>query len=176
MEVDTGASMSIMPETLYRQLWPGRGLKKTTIRLQTYSKEPIAVVGTTDVQVAYEGQTATLPLVVVKGGGPTLMSRRNCLSQIRLNCSKNHYTASPGLHELLAKYPEVFLEGLGSLKGYEAKINVDSNATPHFHKARSVPYAMSEKVEAELDRLVAEGTLVPVEYSDWVTPIVAVVK
>ena len=43
-------------------------------------------------------------------------------------------------------------------------------------EARSVPYAMHEKVEAELDRLVAEGTLVPVEYSDWVTPIVAVVK
>ena len=35
---------------------------------------------------------------------------------------------------------------------------------------------MCEKVEAELDRLVAESTLVPVEYSDWATPIVAVVK
>ena len=76
---------------------------------------------------------------------------------------KFHYTTSPGLHELLAKYPEVFQEGLGSLKGYEAKINVDPSATPCFFKARSVPYAMHEKVEAELDRLVAEGTLVPVE-------------
>ena len=77
---------------------------------------------------------------------------------------------------MLARYPEVFQEGLGSLKGYEAKINVDPNATPRFFKARSVPYAMREKVEAELDRLVAEGTLVPVEYSDWAIPIVAVVK
>ena len=172
MEVDTGASVSIMPETLYRQLWPRRGLKETTIRLQTYSKEPIVVVGVTDVQVVYEGQTATLPLVIVKGEGPTLLGR-NWLSQI---WSKIPYTTSPGLHELLAKYPEVFQEGLGSLKGYEAKINVDPNATPCFFKARSVPYAMREKVEAELDRLVAEGTLVPVEYSDWATPIMAVVK
>ena len=175
MEVDTGASVSIMPETLYRQLWPRRGLKETTIRLQTYSKEPISVVGVTDVQIAYEGQTATLPLVIVKGEGPTLLGR-NWLSQIRLNWSKIHYTTSPGLHELLTKYQEVFQEGLGSLKGYEAKINVDPNATPRFYKARSVPYAMREKVEAELARLVAEGTLVPVEYSDWATPIVAVVK
>lgn len=33
MEVDTGASVFIMPETLYRQLWPRSGLKETTIRL-----------------------------------------------------------------------------------------------------------------------------------------------
>ena len=32
---------------------------------------------------------------------------------------------------------------------------------------------MCEKVEEELDRLVA---LVPMEYSDWVAPIVAMVK
>ena len=75
MEVDTGASVSIMSETLYHKLWPRRGLKEPTIRLQTYSKEPIPVVGAAQVQVAYEGQTATLPLVVVKGKGPTLLGR-----------------------------------------------------------------------------------------------------
>ena len=175
MEVDTGASVSIMPETLYHKLWPRRGLKETTIRLQTYSKEPIPVVGATQVHVAYEGQTATLPLVVVKGKGPTLLGR-NWLSKIRLNWSQIHYTTCPGLHDLLAKYSGVFQEGLGSFKEYEAKINVDPDASPQFYKARTVPYAMREKVEAELDRLVAEGTLEPVEYSDWAAPIVPVVK
>ena len=47
-----------------------RGLSVSTIRLQTYSKEPIKVVGTFDVQVSNETQSAVLPLVVVKGEGP----------------------------------------------------------------------------------------------------------
>ena len=147
-------------------------MKQTNIRLQTYSKEPIVVVGTTDVHVAYEGQTATLPLVVVKGDGPTLMGR-NWLGQIRLNWSKIHHIASPGLQELLSKYSEIFQEGLGKFTGHEAKLEIDPNATPRFCKARTVPYAMRAKVEEELQRLVDEGT---VEYSDWAAPIVAVVK
>ena len=49
MEVDTGTSVSIMGEATYYKLWPGRGLSKTDLKLQTYSKEPIAVVGSADV-------------------------------------------------------------------------------------------------------------------------------
>ena len=75
MEVDTGASVSIMAEATYHKLCPGRGLSTTHIRLQTYSKEPITVVGSVNVQVSYDGQTAQLPLVVVKGDGPTLLGR-----------------------------------------------------------------------------------------------------
>ena len=53
---------------------------------------------------------------------------------------------------------------------------MDPDAPPRFYKACTVPYAMLDKVEAELDRLVAEGTLEPVEYSDWAALIVPVVK
>ena len=64
IEVDTGASVSILSENTYHKLWPGRDLRASTIKLQTYSREPIVVVGSTDVQVVYEVQ---MPLVVVMG-------------------------------------------------------------------------------------------------------------
>ena len=83
---------------------------------------------------------------------------------------------SPGLQDMLSKYDELFQGGLGTFKDYEARIEVDPGAAPHFCKACTAPYAMREKVEEELDRLVAEGTLESVDYSDWAAPIVAVMK
>ena len=35
---------------------------------------------------------------------------------------------------------------------------------------------MREKVEAEIDRLLSEGIIEPVEYADWAAPVVAVLK
>lgn len=62
------------------------------------------------------------------------------------------------------------------MKGYEAKIEIEPNAIPKYRKARPLPYALRTNVEEELDRLVAEGILEPIEYSDWAAPIVAVIK
>ncbi len=107
---------------------------------------------------------------MVQGTGPTLLGR-NWLHKITLNWSKLHYTQSVGLQELLGKYENVFQEGLGTMQGFQAKIIVDSQATPRFCKARTVPYAMREKVEEELNRLVMEGVLEPVEHSEWVAPM-----
>ena len=39
-----------------------------------------------------------------------------------------------------------------------------------------MPYALTDLVDKELDRLVAEGTLEPVQFSDWASPIVPVLK
>ncbi|XP_060118361.1 uncharacterized protein K02A2.6-like, partial [Heteronotia binoei] len=43
-------------------------------------------------------------------------------------------------------------------------------------KARRVPFALKPKIEAELDRLTAQGVLEPVSYAAWETPIVTPVK
>jgi len=39
-----------------------------------------------------------------------------------------------------------------------------------------LPLAIRDKVAAELDRLQAEGVIVPTRFSRWATPIVPVVK
>ncbi len=169
MDVDTGASLSVMSDKQCNKLWPGRSLKPT------YSKEPLKVMGSLDVKVGYEQQEVKLPLIIVKGNGPTLLGR-DWLKVIKLNWSRINCTRAPALHELIEKYAEIFQSGLGTFKGPDVAIEADPEATPRFCKARQLPYAMRNIVEKELDRLVSEGTLEKVEYADWAAPIVAVLK
>ena len=70
----------------------------------------------------------------------------------------------------------MFEEGLGTLQGTTAKIHVDSTATPIFHKARPVPYALRDKIGQDLERIERAGTIEPVQYSEWATPIVPIMK
>ena len=69
MEIDTGASRSIMSESKFRKIWPKKKLGPVQVKLQTYSKEPLPVVGGVWIWVDYEGQTARLLLIVSKGMG-----------------------------------------------------------------------------------------------------------
>ena len=76
MEVDTGATVSLMSQKTFRQLWPRRTLKPTEVRLCSYSKETIPVVGCCYVNLVYKGQTAiNMPLLIVQGSGPNLFGR-----------------------------------------------------------------------------------------------------
>lgn len=70
MEIDTGASVSLVSEKTFERLWPGKLLRKTNIKLRTYSNEEIEVVGEADVDVKQQGRVYSLSLVVVKQEGP----------------------------------------------------------------------------------------------------------
>ncbi|XP_029347897.1 uncharacterized protein K02A2.6-like, partial [Acyrthosiphon pisum] len=51
-----------------------------------------------------------------------------------------------------------------------------SGAIPKFFKPRSIPLALKSKVESEIDRLIDNNILTPVNYSEWATPIVPILK
>ena len=126
-------------------------------------------------EVQYQGQDASLPRLVVAGEGPSLLGR-DWLTQLRLDWKSICNIRVKALEDALSKHEKVFQDGLGTLEGYKATLHVDPNASPKFCKARTVPYAMQELVEKELDRLVDEGILEPIQFAEWAAPIVPVLK
>ena len=84
MQLDTGATVSILPKVLYDQQfnqWPIHGTK---IKLKAYNGVRIPVYGEVHLPVVYEQQELVLPLIVVDGDGPPLLGR-NWLEQLKLN-------------------------------------------------------------------------------------------
>ena len=78
--------------------------------------------------------------------------------------------------QLLLKYNKVFTEGLGAMNNFEATLQLKEGARPKFCRARSVPFALKETIEKELDRLEAKGILEKVTHSEWAAPVVPVPK
>ena len=107
--------------------------------------------------------------------GPTLLGR-NWLSSLKLNWSKIHRLHDSALEEVLHKHLGVFKEDLGTLKVMQVKIHVDTSVPPKFCSVRPVPYAMHPMVDKAVDKLVEQNVIKPVQFSDWVAPIVPVLK
>ena len=175
MELDTGAAVSLISEETYGQHWPQLQIEESNIQLKTYSGEFLETLGSVNVDVCYGKQQVTLPLVIVKGKGPSLFGR-NWLERIKLDWPAIHKLQEDPLGSILSTHAAVFEETLGTLQGFKAQVHVDSAATPKFCKARTVPYAYRAMVEAELDRLVEQEILTPVQFADWAAPIVPVLK
>ena len=178
LEVDTGATVTVMSEKTFRHLFPSQRLQRSAVGLKTYTGEPMRIAGEVQVKVLYKDQPSReLPLVVVQGSGPTLLGR-NWLRHFRLdwNSIKSVSARKDPLATLLQEYDEVFTDELGTIKPAKAKLCVSPTATPKFNRPRSVPYALKAAVEEELDRLEQAGVLERVDHSEWATPIVVVPK
>ncbi|XP_057692499.1 uncharacterized protein K02A2.6-like [Corythoichthys intestinalis] len=133
--------------------------------------------GMTDITVQCKDQTAKLPVYVTKGNFASIMGRL-WINALRVNLLEVRQLsdASSQLQVILDKNEEVFHEELGSMKDITVKLHIKPGSKPVFMKARTVPYAIRDKVEADLDALVKSGVLEPVTTSEWATPIVPVPK
>ena len=97
---------------------------------------------------------------------------------IRLDWLELHAIRSDSIAEtLIAKHSQLLQPGLGTLRGFKVHLHVDSTVKPVYSfKSHSIPYAMKNKVDAELNRLLQEGILEPVPFSTWAAPIVPVLE
>jgi hypothetical protein len=65
MEVDAGATVTVIPTEVYEKASGHVQLSPSSVRLQTYSGEPLQVRREASVPVRYEGQYAVLKIVLM---------------------------------------------------------------------------------------------------------------
>lgn len=177
-QIDTGSCFTLLCEKDFQSLRTHAELEVQELpTLVSYTKNTLTPLGRLQALVTHGGTELVLPLLVVPGNGPNLLGR-DWLEKLKLDWHLDVFAVDSDLTaaDILSGFPHLFSSELGTLKGVEVHFEVDATVSPKCLKARPVPHAFRPLVEAELDRLVSEGVLTPVVFSDWATPIVPVLK
>ncbi|KRY64790.1 hypothetical protein T4A_1676 [Trichinella pseudospiralis] len=128
------------------------------------------------VKVQYGNIHRTLTLFVTTGCCPNLL-RLNWFQPLEIQLSGAHqFTPTPlQISEVLRKCRSVFTEELGMYVEEPVSLDLDPNVTMICMKGRKVPFALREKINAELDKLVEEYILEQVDHQVWsISPITPV--
>ena len=181
-EVDSGCGRSLISENTFSKLWPRGSIKlqPSTIKARTWSRQVIQPLGTAEVSVEFNGNKVNLPLLVMKGSGPSLLGRNWFkhfgIQLTGLNSVSFEVNSRPAVQSILDKYDQVFSKEVGTFDGPLVHIDITPDAVPKFRKARPVPFALRASVDEEIERLVNSGLWRPVKHSRWASPIVVVPK
>ena len=177
-ELDTGSGVSIISVGTVETLFDGSvKYQVTDQKLHTFAGHSLQVLGKVTVTAQYVRKCRKLPLYIVNGSGPNLLGRYWLkLLDIHIPCINAIHETSLSLEHMLQKHAAVFQPGLGELKGTKAHLSVKPDISPTFYKPRPVPYALREKVNNEIDRLIALGVFKPISHAEWAAPLVPILK
>ncbi|XP_058038754.1 uncharacterized protein K02A2.6-like [Ahaetulla prasina] len=141
----------------------------------THKRRCIPVRGTTSVRVEYGPHKKTLPITIVEGTLPSLLGL-DWFRALGMGVT-GIYRSDVNLKDaLMSEFEDVFKDCLGKYKGTPISFNLDPQVAPIRIKARRVPFALKPKIDKEIDKLIRQGILVPVDHAKWETPIVTPVK
>lgn len=143
MEMDTGATVSVMSKKRFQELLPAVPVKPSMVLLRSYSGELTPVQGKIDARVQFQDKEAVLPLFLTGDGSPTLLGR-NWIRELGINFSEVEATVHSlsDVETLVHEFSEVFEESLGTFKGREATIHVPQDAPTKFFKPRPLPFCL----------------------------------
>lgn len=196
-EVDTGSGITAMGQEDFISLFPNLKLQPTDEMFHSYVGDPIKPIGVVDVNCAISNNSnlkKCLRLYVMRSSRPSSISAppivgRSWLQELQVNLGQLNSLMNTGiktvnsvdfskveLDKVLNDYPSVFSDKLGLYNKRKFELHLKEGAQPIFFKPRPIPYAIRDKVDCEIDRLVREKILSPVESSEYGTPIVPVIK
>ncbi|XP_046749823.1 uncharacterized protein K02A2.6-like [Diprion similis] len=175
MEIDGEAGISLTSKKDYKRYLKNHKLSRSDINIRFYDgseKRPIGVIK--NIELKYDKITAKGDLYVMgETGGPLV--GRDWLGKLGIWPLEIVQSRSKIL-QFIKKHANLFSPGLGTFTKGTFELKLKEGAKPKYCKPRTVPYASKDKIEKELDRLVAAGVLTPVGNSEWRTPVVPVTK
>jgi len=183
-QLDTGSPITLINERTWEHMGKPK-LEKCQLELNSFTGHSIKLKGQRMVNVQFNEQNKQLKLFVISGFGTNILGRDWIFGIDLISRSLNDFISSKSmlkvdlgarsLNDLCTHYGAIFKEGLGRCK-IEAHLHVKPNVVPKYCKPRSLPFAYREAVEIDLNRLLADEIIEPIDVSKWAAPIVVVPK
>ncbi|XP_064479088.1 uncharacterized protein K02A2.6-like [Ornithodoros turicata] len=180
--IDTGSSVSILQEDLFRRRFAHRfTLVPPRTALVDYSRRKIDVTGSFEAAVTYENKHHAVRFFVVSRG--TTLLGLDAIQGLcihieggTLSCYETSFASSMLPDSLAQDFSKLFSTELGLANGFTHKVKVRQDAPPVIAKLRRLTLAVRDAVTEELRRLEKEDIIERVEASEWVSPIVVIPK
>ncbi|XP_014210491.1 uncharacterized protein K02A2.6-like [Copidosoma floridanum] len=135
------------------------------------------------IEIEANGKSVSADVYITNANGPAIVGRTwlkafnlwPLFLDLKYQTIKPKVVVNEKLKSIIKKHEAVFT-GRGKFTKGEVKLELKEEAKPKYLLARSVPFALKERIENELKRLESQGTIEAIEHSEWATPIVPVLK
>ncbi|CAK1590402.1 unnamed protein product [Parnassius mnemosyne] len=176
-QIDSGSAVSVISEGTYKNMFSNIPLLDSNKSFFSYTGNIMKCIGYLNLPVTYRQHTHTLDIYVIQNGGPPLLGR-DFISKFKLKLTPCNFLKCEQsmVEQFQSRYPEVFSNKLGKFNKYRVKLKLKDDVKPIFCKARPIAFALRDKVDKEITRLVDLGVLKPVSHSEYASPIVPVLK
>ena len=182
--IDSGATCNIMGKETWEWLKSCKvkcNSRKCSKELYAYgSSDPLPVLGTFTAEVYCQAnnQSCMTEFVVVDGPGRTLLCKGTAETLEILRVGPYHVNNVGELPANIMEKYDKLCEGIGMLKDYKLKLNIDETVPPVAQKIRRIPFGLRDKVNEKLDELLENDIIeeVPEGPTSWVSPLVVIPK
>lgn len=185
-ELDTGSNITAISKKFYDQNLSFIKLQLTDVKFKSYNGSIIKPVGVAKTKVCFNGVNKMLDLYVINDGGPPILGRVWLSSlpiQIKIDdeiklIQSVKSSNNVNVNAIMSKYQRVFNGkiGLYNKEKIQLEFKDSTNMRPIFFRHRPLAFSLRNCVDIELNRLLKEGIIEEVDYSEWGTPIVPVLK
>ena len=172
-QVDTGASVNVLPSKYHPADLPLNPVKKT---LRAWSNNTITPLGSYrhSFRNPMNRRRYSIEFLVVKEDFTPILGLRASQALNFITINENEFERV--LQIDLDQHKEVFDSSVGSLPGQHT-LSVDSTVQPVVMPDKRIPLSVRPRLKAELDRLVSLGIITHVdEPTPWVSQLVITLK
>ncbi len=192
MKVDTRAMGNTLPLRTFRQIFPNwlntdgkpkqEMIKPTSTTLMAYNKTPIPCYGSITMPCRHGAKDWTaFDFHIVDVSGPAVcgLQMAETLGLVTMHCeikpNPPEKQTIESIGDLQQRYPNQF-DRIGEFQK-EQNLVMDPKVPPHIDRPRKTPIAQKDKIKAELDSMVKQSVIRPIdEPTEWVSSLTYVTK